>query len=232
MSEPLVSVVIPAFNEEHSLAFVLQGVREVFSKQGLSFEMIVVNDGSTDRTSCVAKEYDVVLIDNGRNLGKGAALRAGFSKAGGQIIVTMDADGSHQAEDIVSLVSPILNGDNVEATIGSRFIYDIGKDSTTKLHMMGNAIINVLIFLLTGRYLSDSQCGFRAFKREALAKLVLNSLGFDIETEITMKMLKNGFKVMEVPIRCEARKFGATRTNSFADGFKMLRTVVKAALLS
>jgi len=232
MEDLLISVVIPAFNEEHNIGFVLQSTHEVLKKMGLPYEVIVVNDGSMDRTTDVAKEHNVILVNNGKNLGKGAALKAGFIRAKGQFVVTMDADGSHQPEDIPALLNPILKNDDVKATIGSRFVDDVGKNSTTKLHLIGNKIINALILFLLGRVISDSQSGFRAFKREALKKLALSSSRYEIESEMTIKMLKNDFIIREVPIRCKQRKAGSTKVNSFNDGFRIFKAIIKAIFCS
>lgn len=228
MKTPIISVIIPAFNEENTIRFVLHGVHKVLQKIGVAYEVIVVNDGSTDKTAVAAKEHNVVLIDNPENSGKGSALRAGFSRAKGRFLVTMDADGSHQPSDIPYLVSPIMNGDDADAVTGSRFVDNLGRNSTTKLHLIGNRIINLVILLLTGRRISDSQCGFRAFRREVLKNIALTSTGYDVESEMTIKMLRSGLRIRETPIRCRERKSGSTRINSFSDGFGILKAILKS----
>ncbi len=232
MEIPSISVVIPAYNEEHNLSFVLQDIHDILTKVGLPYEIIVVNDGSQDKTAEVARGFDVVLIDNRRNLGKGSSLINGFVHTKGNIIVTMDADGSHRAEDIPHLIHPLLKNGNVQAAIGSRFVNSIGKRSTSELHLVGNRIINALILLLTGRFVSDSQSGFRAYRRNALMKIKLHSSGFDIESEMTIKFLKKGLAITEVPITCYPRKNGLTRIQPFKDGFNIVRSIIKAAFYS
>jgi len=228
----LISVVIPAYNEGPNLGLVLRDTNNILQNMGFPYEIIVVNDGSQDNTADVAKKHGVILINNDNNLGKGAALIKGFRRAKGSIVVTMDADGSHRAEDIPFLLSPMLNGGSVEAILGSRFVDDVGRRSTSNLHLIGNRIINALILMATGRYISDSQSGFRAYKKNALGKIALHSSGFDIESEMTIKMLKKGFRIMEVPIRCDPRKNGFTRVNSFQDGFNIVKTIIKATVYS
>ena len=223
---------IPAYNEGPSLGLVLRDTNNILQNMGFPYEIIVVNDGSQDNTADIAKKHEVILINNDKNLGKGAALIKGFRRAKGNIVVTMDADGSHRAEDIPFLLSPMLNGGSVEAILGSRFVDDVGRRSTSNLHLIGNRIINALILMSTGRYISDSQSGFRAYKKNALGKIALHSSGFDIESEMTIKMLKKGFKFMEVPIRCDPRKNGFTRVNSFQDGFNIVKTIIKATVYS
>ena len=228
----LISVVIPAYNEGPNLGLVLGDTNNILQKMGFPYEIIVVNDGSQDNTADVARKYGVILINHEENMGKGTALINGFRKAKGDIIVTMDADGSHRAEDIPFLIFPMLNGGSVEAILGSRFVDEKGRRSTSSLHLIGNRIINFLILMSTGRYISDSQCGFRAFKKNALGKIALHSSGFDIESEMTIKMLKNGFTVMEIPIRCDPRKNGFTRISSFKDGFNIVKTIIKSTFYS
>jgi glycosyltransferase involved in cell wall biosynthesis len=229
---PLISVVIPAFNEELSLGSVIDDAKSMLRNMGLPHEIIVVNDGSRDRTADVAKNYGAVLINNRRNLGKGAALINGFVKARGDVIVAMDADGSHSADDIPKLVYPILKNGSTKVTIGSRFTYDFGKRSTSSLHLVGNKIINFIILCLTGKYISDSQCGFRAYRREVLRKIALHSSGFDIESEMIIKLLKNGWDVKEVPIVCYPRRNGLTRIDTFKDGFNIVKGIIKATFYS
>jgi len=227
MKKPVVSVVIPAFNEKACIGSILLGTQEVLAKIGLPYEIIVVDDGSQDETAKVAKEYNAIVVENSENLGKGAALRAGFLKAEGDLIVTMDADGSHRPEDLFTIISPILK-DEADVIIGSRFNGEIGKNSTTKVHLIGNKIINMVILFLTGNYISDSQSGFRAYKRVALKKLSLCSSRYEIETEITVKMLRKGFRIKEVPVNCEKRMRGHSKLNGFSDGFIILKTIMKA----
>ena len=228
----LISVIIPAYNEEPNLGLVLEDTKHILQKMGVPHEIIVVNDGSRDDTANVARKHSVILIDYDKNLGKGAALIKGFRRARGNIVVTMDADGSHRAEDIPFLLSPMLNGGSLEAIVGSRFVDEKGRRSTSSLHLIGNRIINALILMATGRYISDSQSGFRAYKKNALGKIALHSSGFDIESEMTIKMLKKGFKFMEIPIRCDPRMNGLTRVNAFQDGFNIVKTIIKATIYS
>ncbi len=231
-ADPLISVIIPAFNEEKSLGFILQRTYRILRKMGFPYEVIVINDGSNDETAKVATENGTVLINNNKNLGKGSALKKGFARSSGCFVVTLDADGEHQPEEVPSLLYPALNGgDDVAAVMGSRFNWRRGNRSMTRLHIVGNKIFNALILLLTGRFVSDSQSGFRVYRRDALRRLVLNSSGYEIETEIVVKMLKRGFVVKEVPITHSRRFEGFSKLDTFRDGLKILLTIIKARFL-
>jgi len=222
-----VSVIIPAFNEQRTVGHVVEEAISVMDGLGVPYEIIIVDDGSTDRTGQVATTFKATVLTNETNRGKGYAVRRGFEQATGDIIVTLDADGSHSPKEIPDLISPLSNGTDIVG--GSRFLGN-SADSTTRLNRLGNFIFNTAITTLTGKRVTDSQTGFRAFKREVLEKLNLASLGYEIETEITVKGLKNGFTFEEKPIRCMQRQYSVSKLRILSDGTKILKTILKANL--
>jgi glycosyltransferase involved in cell wall biosynthesis len=226
MQNSVISVIIPAYNEEKTIGIVIEETAQVMDTLGLPYEIIVVDDGSTDRTKEMASRYKVTILSNGQNHGKGYALRRGFQHAQGDIIVTIDADGSHKPKEILELINPLFNG--IDMTAGSRFLGD-GKDHTSKLHMLGNHLINATIMVLTRKLVTDSQTGLRAFKREFLKKISLESCGYEIETEITVKGLKNGFKFQEIPISCRKREYSISKLRILSDGVRIFKTILKSA---
>ncbi|MGB9854568.1 MAG: glycosyltransferase family 2 protein [Candidatus Bathyarchaeales archaeon] len=226
MQGTVVSVVIPAYNEEKMIGNIIEETMQVMENLGLPYEIIVVDDGSVDRTREVASKYKAIVVSNEQNRGKGYALRKGFKYAHGDIIVTIDADGSHNPKEIPDLLNPLFNGADVVA--GSRFL-GRAKDHTSKLHQFGNSLINATIMVITGKMVTDSQTGFRAFKKDFLRQISLESYGYDIETEIILKSLKNGFKLKEVPISCKKREHGISKLKTLPDGFKIFKTILKSA---
>jgi len=227
MHFPSVSVIIPAYNEEKTIGYVIEETARVMDSLGLPYEIIVVDDGSIDRTREYASRYKAIVLSNGRNRGKGYALRKGFRNAQGNIILTVDADGSHDPKEIPLLIKTILNGADI--VTGSRFLGS-QKDHTSKLHLFGNKLINMAIMVLTKKLVTDSQTGLRAIKKEVLQKINLESNGFEIETEITVKGLKNGFRFQEIPINCRKREYGKSRIRIISDGIKIFRTIIKSAI--
>jgi len=225
MHRSVISVVIPAYNEEKTIGEVISNTISVMESLRMPYEIIVVDDGSTDNTRKIATTYKATVLSNGKNRGKGYALRSGFKHAQGDIIITIDADGSHTPKEIPELLTPLFNGADI--TAGSRFLGN-GKNSTTKLKRLGNIIFNIIIMTLTGKLITDSQTGFRAFKKHVLQKINIQSTGYEIETELTVKGLKNGFIVQEVPINCEKRGDGSSRIRIIFDGFHILKTIFKA----
>jgi glycosyltransferase involved in cell wall biosynthesis len=226
-----VSVVIPAYNEEKTVRSVVQRAHRVMQDLGMPYEILVVDDGSTDGTARIASQSGVVLVSNGVNRGKGHSLCMGIEKSKGSIVVTMDSDGSHQPEEIPKLLFPILRRNpRVDAVIGSRFLGELEESAMSNLHFVGNKIICLVMRILTGKWVTDSQSGFRAYRREVFDGVRIKSKGFDIETELTIKALVNGFNLAEVPITCTRRVDSVSRLNTFRDGFAIFRTIFESAL--
>lgn len=225
MHQQVVSVVIPAYNEEKTIGNVISDTISVMDSLEAPYEIIVVDDGSTDNTRQIATRYKAQVLSNGENRGKGYALRKGFQYAKGDIIVTIDADGAHKPKEIPDLVNTLLNG--IDIVAGSRFLGN-GKNSTSKLNRFGNFLFNTTIMILTGKRITDSQTGFRAVKKKVLQSLNLKSLSYEIETEITVKGLKNGFTFQEKPISCQKRKYSISKLKILADGAKIFRTILTA----
>lgn len=228
MFVPTVSVVIPAFNEESTIGDVILKVQTASGLGSVTYEIVVVDDGSVDKTGVVAKSHNARVIRNWRNRGKGVALRRGFESALGDIIITIDADGSHDPRDIGKLVRPILDGADV--VLGCRFLDGRSRETTTRLNVFGNYVINFVIWLLTGKRINDSQTGFRAFRKSALQEVRVTTEGFQVETELTVKMLMNGNDVREVPIVIRKRINGVSRLRPLRDGFLIFWAIMKATV--
>jgi glycosyltransferase involved in cell wall biosynthesis len=192
---------------------------------GMPYEVIVVNDGSTDNTERIASGYKATLLSNSKNRGKGYALRKGFQHAQGDIVVTIDSDGEHEPKEIPDLIRPLFNG--VDVVFGSRYLGG-RMHTTTRLHRIGNAMFNLAIMTLTRTPVTDSQSGFRAFKKEVLEKINLRSSGYDIEVEMTVKSLKNGFVFQEKPICYKTRKHSYSKLRILHDGLKIFKAIIKA----
>ncbi len=222
-----ISVIIPAYNEENTIGTVISNTSQILDGLDVPYEIIVVNDGSTDKTGLVASTYKATVLTNSVNRGKGYSLRRALKLAQGEIIVTLDSDGEHKPKEIPDLLEPLSKGADVVA--GSRFLgrqYDV----TTKLNVVGNFLFNTAIMTLTGQRVTDSQTGFRAVKRDVLDKLNLVSDGYEIETEITVKSLCNGFVFQEKPISVERRKYSISKLKILSDGAKILKTIVKSSI--
>jgi glycosyltransferase involved in cell wall biosynthesis len=227
MSGSLVSVIIPAYNEEKTVGTVIRDTSEIMDIYGLPYEILVVNDGSTDNTELAASSsYKATVFSNSLRRGKGYCLRKALKYARGDIIVTLDSDGEHKPKEIPDLLNPLFEGNDVVS--GSRFLSNRA-EVTTKINRVGNFLFNTAIMTLTGRQVTDSQTGFRAMKRETIEKLDLQSDGYEIETEITVKSLLNGFQCKEVPITVERRQYNMSKLKILSDGKKILSTIIRSS---
>jgi glycosyltransferase involved in cell wall biosynthesis len=227
-NEMLISVVIPIFNEEPTIGDVIRRVKATMQKIGFKNEIIVVDDCSIDRSVEISKSHRVNVYSLEEHMGKGYALRAGFAKAKGEIIVTIDSDGSHRPEELPLLLTPILQ-DQADLVIGSRFLRETPA-SAKKLNVVGVRLFNGLIKIFTGTAVSDSQSGYRVMKAEVLKNLKLYSGGYEIESEMLVKTAQKGFRVKEVPISFEQRTYGRSRLDPVVDGFRILLSIVWAYL--
>ena len=222
----LLSIIIPVYNEEFTIGNIIDRVKKVMQQTGLKHEIIVVDDCSYDKSLQTAKKYDAEIYNLKEHLGKGYALRAGFSKAKGDIIITIDSDGSHRPEELPRVLTPILQ-DKADLVIGSRYLKQKNVASR-KLNAFGVQIFNFLIQLLTGVAITDSQSGYRAMKREVLKNQKLKSGGYEIESEMLVKTAKKSFRVTEVTISFEQRTYGRSGVDPMVDGSKILLSIILA----
>lgn len=186
--------VSPAFNEERTVASVVEKALKYVD------EVIVVDDGSTDNTRKKALEAGAIVISHPRNLGKGAALKTGFKAAlerGADIIISIDADGQHDPDEIPRLLSAMERG-NFDIVIGSRFLGDISNMPTPRI--FSNTITSRFLRLFFKIPVTDSQSGFRAFKRKVIESVSFSDPRFAAETEILINAKQKGFRIGEVKI--------------------------------
>jgi glycosyltransferase involved in cell wall biosynthesis len=226
--EMLISVVIPVFNEELTIGNVIERLTAVMQKLGFKYEIIVVDDCSADGSLEISKSQSAKVFSLKKHLGKGYALRAGFVKAKGEIVTTIDSDGSHLPEELPQLLTPILQ-DKADLVIGSRYLNQ-KPVITKKFNALGVRMFNYLIRILTRAEVSDSQSGYRVIKSEVLRNMSLESGGYEIESEMLVKTARQRFRVREVPISFEQRTYGTSRLDPMVDGFKILLSIILACI--
>lgn len=223
-----VHVIVPAYNEAENIGSVLQRIpKEVC---GLRTKTMVVVDGATDDTAAIVNGLSHAAVQYIINRGGGSALKAGYELAvenGAEIIVTMDADGQHNPEEIPMLVKPILDGD-ADLVNGSRILGNYERDSA--LRAAGVTLFNWLVTALTMTRITDCSNAFRAIRASALLKLDLRQMQFHT-AELLIEALNKGFRVKEVPITIHRRKSGQSKKGpslSYASGF--MRAIVRTWL--
>jgi glycosyltransferase involved in cell wall biosynthesis len=212
------SVIIPTLNEEANLGNVLNEVTKIAD------EVIIVDGFSHDRTVEIAKKFHKVKVFQVQ--GKlGVALRYGFEKAKGDIVIIMDADGSHRVNEVPRMVQVIKDGADV--CMPSRFMPGGGSEDMPRIRIFGNWVFCTMVNVLYRAKYTDLNYGFRAFKKEIPQKLNLRSTGFEIITEISIHAAKQKLKVVEVPSFEDASKGGIGKLHSLRDGWRILKTIFK-----
>ena len=221
MSKKNVSVIIPAFNEAENLGGVLRRIAELYPE----FEIIVVNDGSTDETASVARDSGAIVYSHPYNIGNGAAIKSGIRIASGDILVLMDGDGQHLPEDIEALVAPFPDYDMV---VGER-----GKGHHASWsRALGNRIFNRFASYVAKFQVMDLTSGFRAIKADLARNLVyLLPNTYSYPTTMTLGVLRSGKSVRYVAIHAEARKKGKSRIKLGSDGIRFFMIILKICAL-
>ena len=221
------SVVVPVFNERNTLVEILRRMRAVELPDSIEREIIVVDDGSDDGTRDVLKQLGdstVRIIMHERNRGKGAAVRTGVANATGEYVLVQDADLEYDPEDWPKLLNPVLRG-RTRVVYGSRFTGE--RRNMLFLHWIGNRFLSFVTNVLYNTTLSDMETCYKVLDRRLFDDLSLSADRFDIEPEITAKILKRGIRIYEVPISYAGREFDEGKKITWRDGFAALWTLVK-----
>ena len=216
-------VIIPAYNEEKTIKEVIKGLKE----KGYN-DIIVVDDGSPDKTFELASKEKVKVYRHIINRGLGGALNTGITAAlreNADFIVTFDADGQHDVDDIEKLVKALEEGYDV--AIGNRI-----NEKMPFVRKIGNIGLDFVTYMLFGIYVHDSQSGLRAFTREAAEKIEINTNRMEVSSEIITEIGRKNLKLKEVPIKTIYTKYSLSKGNSVWNGFKIaLKLLLKRIMM-
>jgi glycosyltransferase involved in cell wall biosynthesis len=223
------SVVVPCYNEAATIKELLFRVLE----SPYVAEVIVVDDGSTDETVSVAGSVSdprIRLMEQPRNMGKGAALRRGFREATADFVVVQDADLEYDPSDFEFLLQPLLSG-KADVVYGSRFVTHRPHRVLLFWHAVGNRLLTAASNAFTNLNLTDMETCYKAFRREVIQDLDLREDRFGFEPEVTAKVAKRGWRVYEVGISYSGRTYAEGKKIGWRDGVHAARCIVRYSSL-
>ena len=230
--DPLVSVLIPVYNEETTLEQVVRRVAQL----DVAKEILIVDDGSADRSVEIAARLEgefssgrtiVRSLPQPRNMGKGAAVRAGITASEGDIVLIQDADLEYDPGDLPALLEPLITG-HADVVYGSRFSGGQPQRAHLFLHYVGNKGLTLITRAMFNTTLSDMEVGYKAFRGELVRSLKLQSNDFRIEPELTARVLRrHDIRLYEVPISYFGRSFDEGKKITWRDGVKALRALIR-----
>ena len=216
------SIIIPIYNEKELLPIVLEKVRKV----NIEKELILIDDCSTDGTVEILKteekKSDTIVLYHNVNRGKGAAIRTGLEHFSGDIVIIQDADLEYNPDDIPKVIQPIIEG-RCEVAYGSRFLGSIKKMKLP--NFIANKLLAWLISILYKHKITDEATAYKAFSKKAIKSINLKCQRFEFCPEVTSKILKKGYKIIEVPVSFEARTFEEGKKIGWRDFIIAVRTI-------
>lgn len=234
----LLSIIVPVYNEESNIGILIQKLKELdLSISNFSKEIIIINDGSTDRSASIIASFDEIIIKNQENQGKGSAVQNGIKLANGNYILIQDGDLEYNPNDIVKMCSQLDHSKNV-SIYGSRykpFYLGIFPKLYIKQNIssyLANIFFIFLFLIFYARIVTDPLTGYKLYPKNFFVNNTIKSKGFEADHEITAKLIKQGFKIIEVPIEYKPRSKLEGKKINFFDGIKALITIIKYRFLN
>ncbi len=229
-----ISVIIPCYNEENTISKVIIKVEATLKKLNLDYEILVVDDKSSDKSLEIIKKFysekRIVLLLHDKNYGKGAAILSGIKKLSGDIVLIQDADLEYDPDDYKKLLTPFYETD-ADVVYGSRFL---GGGKYVRIHFfwhyLANKILTFLCNIITNLNLTDMETGYKLFKMKKIKDIEIKEKSFGFEPEITIKLSKKKLKFYEVPITYNGRGYDDGKKIGIKDAFIALYCIVKYSL--
>jgi glycosyltransferase involved in cell wall biosynthesis len=227
LDNDLVTIVIPVYNESDNIGTLLNNIK---NRCNFRYEILVIDDGSTDGTQEIAENNGAKVIRFDENKGKGEAMIKGIRCANGDSIVFIDGDGQDDPGDIAELIKPIYQ-DGADFVNGSRFLGTFEKDSITKRNYYLTVSVNKLVSFMFNHDVTDIFAGFRAFKKSSIENIKFESKEYEIETEMLIKSIILGLNIVEVPVTRSKRQTGTTKLKILRHGSRIMFAIFKYYLL-
>jgi len=230
IKRPKIAIVIPAYNEAKVLKKLLVSLNSELTKKNINYSIVLVNDGSSDDTEQIAKAEGVYVISHILNSGSGSATATGLSFAqqqGYDVAATLDADGQHAAEDLISGIENI-QGSKTDLLIGSRLIDSKGMSKTK---VIGNKGLSLITYILFGINVTDSQSGLRLFSKRALDELKWKSSGYEFCSEMLWRAKQASLKVAEFPIKSIYTEYSKTKGQNNWNAINIVKSLIRRRIV-
>jgi glycosyltransferase involved in cell wall biosynthesis len=228
--QPHLALVIPAYNEEAVLKEVINGLIKVFDRTDFSYQIVVVDDGSKDKTSSEASSSNAYVIRHILNTGSGGATATGLSYAqqnAFQVAATLDADGQHTPEDVLKGLK-LIQSSKYDLLIGSRLIDNEGM---SRVKRIGNKGLSFITYLLFGVKVTDSQSGLRIFSKRALDELRWKTSGYEFASEMLWRAKQQGLRIGEYPIKAIYTDYSKTKGQNNWNAVNIIKSLLKTRIL-
>lgn len=228
----ILSILIPAYNEESTILQLLQKVVAVKLNNNIEKQIIVINDGSTDNTLKIIEEFafcnnNITILNNSKNSGKGASITSGIKHATGDFVIIQDADLEYDPEEYNILLKPVLD-DRADVVYGSRFVGGKPHRVLFFWHSIGNKFLTFLSNMFTDLNLTDMETCYKLFRTSIIKQIEIKEKRFGVEPEITAKISKiKNVRIYEVGISYYGRTFSEGKKINFKDGFKAIWCILK-----
>ena len=224
------SIIIPVFNEQVLAPLLLERVEQAVLPEGVTREVVLIDDCSTDGTRDWLKELndtrpDLIVRLHERNQGKGAALRTGFAAATGDAIIVQDADLEYDPREYAALLEPLLDG-RADVVFGTRFLGHTHR-VLYYWHSVGNWLLTMLSNMLSNINMTDMECCYKLFKADVLRQVRLQEDRFGFEPEVTAKVARLGVRIYEVPVSYSGRTYAEGKKINWRDGVSALRCILR-----